>query len=105
MADACSDLSSLPTEILENMLKRLDFDSLRCLFKTSRLFANLASDPKLWKRFLVESNIGMYSRDHLTPSLFAILTDPNNPKEVKIPLPFGGHLAGMCLMYLFVKSF
>ena len=54
MADACHDhLSSLPTEILENILKRLDFDSLRRISKTSRLFKHLASDWKLWKRLVL----------------------------------------------------
>ena len=53
MADACHDhLSSLPTEILENILKRLDFDSLRRISKTSRLFKNLATQTKILRSML-----------------------------------------------------
>lgn len=41
--------SNLPPEISHNILKRLDFKSLCRLSGTSRLFQDLANQPRLWK--------------------------------------------------------
>ncbi len=45
--------SNLPPEISYNILRRLDFKSLCLLSTTSRLFQNLASQPRLWKRLVI----------------------------------------------------
>jgi hypothetical protein len=47
-------LSNMPPEILSNILQRLDFKSICRMAITSRLFQQLASEPRLWKRLVMK---------------------------------------------------
>ncbi|XP_046642029.1 F-box only protein 7-like [Daphnia pulicaria] len=60
-------LSNMPPEILSNILQRLDFKSICRMAITSRLFQQLASEPRLWKR-LVMKYLGVKFSTHPAPN-------------------------------------